>query len=169
MDLAMGARRDAILPDLLRPGLRIVFCGTAAGTASARAAAYFAGPGNAFWSTLHDVGLTPRRLRPAEYRELLMYGIGLTDVCKVRFGSDRDVGSHEFDVERLIATLERHAPAWIAFNGKNAARAALGRPVQYGEQAERCGPARAFVLPSTFGAARRYWDVRHWRRLAERV
>lgn len=52
-----------ILPDLLAPGLDIVFCGTAVGAESARRRAY-AGPGNAFWPTLAQVGLTPRRLAP---------------------------------------------------------------------------------------------------------
>ena len=53
----MGA--PVVIPDLIRPGLRIVFCGTALGAASARAGAYYAGPGNKFWPTLHEVGLTP--------------------------------------------------------------------------------------------------------------
>jgi len=56
-----------VLPDILRPGMRVVFCGTAAGTAFARAGAYYAGPGNAFWATLHSTGLTPVRFSPAEF------------------------------------------------------------------------------------------------------
>ena len=51
-----------VLPDLIAPNLRIVFTGTAVGSASAHAGAYYAGPGNAFWPTLHAVGLTPRLL-----------------------------------------------------------------------------------------------------------
>jgi hypothetical protein len=72
---------------------------------------------------------TPRQLRPSEYAELTRYGIGLTDICKLSSGSDRAVGTGGFDVPRLRATLERPAPVWIAFNGKKAAEAALGRPV----------------------------------------
>ena len=155
-----------ILPDVLGPGLRVVFCGTAAGKVSARIGAYYAGPGNAFWPTLHEVGLTPRRLEPAEFRQLARHGIGLTDMCKVRSGSDREIGTDGFDVERLIAALEANAPAWIAFTSKNAGRAALGRAVEYGCQPERLGPSNAFVLPSPSGAARGYWDVSHWRELA---
>jgi len=63
------AKPDAtpmVLPDVLAPGLAIVFCGTAVGTVSARRRAYYAGPGNAFWPTLHRVGLTPRQLLPEE-------------------------------------------------------------------------------------------------------
>lgn len=37
-----------ILPDRLGPGLRVVFCGTAAGAVSARKGHYYAGPGNLF-------------------------------------------------------------------------------------------------------------------------
>ncbi len=52
-----------VLPDVLEPGLRIVFCGTAAGHVSARRGAYYAHPQNRFWPALHAIGLTPRRLR----------------------------------------------------------------------------------------------------------
>jgi double-stranded uracil-DNA glycosylase len=157
------------LPDVIQPGLRVVVCGTAAGARSAQVGAYYAGPGNQFWATLHRVGLTPRQLRPREFRELPRYGIGLTDICKIKSGSDRDVGGRSFDLPRLLATLDENAPAWIAFNGKNAARAALGGPVEYGEQPDRLGPARVFVLPSTSGAARGFWDMTHWQQLAAAV
>ena len=35
-----------ILPDVLAPGLDIVFCGTAVGNVSAQRGVYYAGPGN---------------------------------------------------------------------------------------------------------------------------
>ena len=50
-----------ILPDLLQPGLALVFCGTAAGRRSAAEGAYYAHPGNLFWRALHAVQLTPRQ------------------------------------------------------------------------------------------------------------
>jgi TDG/mug DNA glycosylase family protein len=135
-----------ILPDLLSPGLRVVFCGTAPGTASARAGAYYAGPGNRFWTTLREVGLTPIRLEPAEFARLPEFGIGLTDVSKTASGSDREVGRRGVEPERLAAVISTAAPAHLAFNGKNAARAALGRPVSYGRQPERLGGASVWVL-----------------------
>jgi double-stranded uracil-DNA glycosylase len=155
-----------ILPDVLPPGLRLVFCGTAPGAASARAGAYYAGPGNRFWTTLHEVGLTPVLLRPAEFGRLPEFGIGLTDASKTASGSDREVGTREFDLERLAAAIAAAGPAHLAFNGKNAARAALGRAGDYGPQPERLGNARTWVLPSTSGAARRFWDIDPWRELA---
>jgi TDG/mug DNA glycosylase family protein len=156
-----------ILPDVLEPGLRIVFCGFAPGTASARAGAYYAGPGNRFWPTLHEVGLTPALIRPAEFTRLPEFGIGLTDISKTASGSDQEVGRRGVDPARLAAAIAAASPAHLAFNGKNAARGALGRPVDYGRQPERIGNATLWVLPSTSGAARRYWDIGPWRELAE--
>jgi double-stranded uracil-DNA glycosylase len=155
-----------ILPDVLAPGLRVVFCGYAPGTASARAGAYYAGPGNRFWLTLHEVGLTPLLLRPVEFARLPEFGIGLTDVSKTASGSDREVGGRGVDPARLAGAIEATSPAHLAFNGKNAARAALGRKVDYGLQPERIGGAFVWVLPSTSGAARGFWDVAPWRELA---
>src|SRR5882672_9978757 len=66
-----------ILPDLLVPGLTLVFCGTAPSSVSAARRAYYAGPGNRFWSILAETGLTPRRLEPEEYGLLPQFGIGL--------------------------------------------------------------------------------------------
>jgi len=155
-----------ILPDVLAPGLRVVFCGTAPGAASARAGAYYAGPGNRFWPTLHEIGLTPLLLRPTEFARLPEFGIGLTDISKTASGSDQQVGRRGVDPARLAAAIEAASPAHLAFNGKNAARAALGRPVDYGVQPERIADARVWVLPSTSGAARRFWDLEPWRELA---
>jgi TDG/mug DNA glycosylase family protein len=155
-----------VLRDILKPGMRVVFCGTAAGTASAKARAYYAGPGNAFWKTLHLTGLTPVQLAPTEFERLPEHGIGLTDICKVLYGSDEEVGTAEFDVAGLQARVAAAEPANLAFNGKNAARGALERAVEFGPQPEQIGGAAVWVLPSTSGAARRYWDVGPWEELA---
>jgi len=155
-----------ILPDVLAPGLRVVFCGTAPGTASARAGAYYAGPGNRFWATLHEVGLTPVPLRPAEFARLPEFGIGLTDISKTASGSDQEVGRRGFDPARLATVVAAASPAHLAFNGKNSARGALGRQVDYGPQPESIGGATVWVLPSTSGAARGFWRIEPWQELA---
>jgi TDG/mug DNA glycosylase family protein len=144
----------------------VVFCGTAAGTASARAKAYYAGPGNSFWHTLHAIGLTPERLRPDKYVRLADFGIGLTDICKVQHGSDDQVGTDAFDLPGLETRIADAKPRFVAFNGKNAAKAALQRPVEYGRQAERLVGVEVWVLPSTSGAARGFWDLNPWSDLA---
>lgn len=155
-----------VLRDVLEPGLRVVFCGTAPGTASAKARAYYAGPGNAFWRTLHAIGLTPVQLAPTEFARLPEYGIGLTDICKVLYGSDAEVGTVEFDVAGLHARIAEVEPVNLAFNGKNAARGALERDVNYGLQPERISGAAVWVLPSTSGAARKFWSIEPWQELA---
>jgi len=159
--------RRPIVPDLLAPGLRLVFCGTAPSTASAAARAYYAKPGNRFWKTLHEVGLTPRRFAPAEYPALLALGIGLTDLNKVQSGNDDELDPRAFDCAGFAAKMQRAGPALIAFTSKTAGARYLGHAVAYGEQPERLGGARLFVLPSTSGQAVRYFDLGPWRALAQ--
>ena len=157
-----------VLPDVLGPGLRIVFCGSAAGAASAREGAYYAGPGNRFWPTLQRVGLTPRLLAPPEFRCVRRYGIGLTDLCKTESGSDAGLSGEADDKAALSAKIVRHRPAILAFNGKRAAGVYLeAGTLDYGEQTQRIGETAVHVLPSTSGAARRWWDEAFWRRVAE--
>jgi TDG/mug DNA glycosylase family protein len=156
-----------ILDDVLAPSLRLVICGMAPGAASAAAGAYYAGPGNRFWPTLHETGLTPRRLQPHEYRQLLEFGIGLTDVAKDQSGADADLDLGRIDPERLRAKLLRFEPAIVAFNGKGAAKAFLGaRRLETGLQRETVGRSRLFVAPSTSGLAVRYWRFEVWQELA---
>jgi double-stranded uracil-DNA glycosylase len=159
-----------LLDDLLRPGLRLVICGTAAGDKSANLGAYYAGPGNKFWRTLHEVGLTPNRaLRPCEFRELLSYGIGLTDMAKGVSGMDHTLMRHHFDSESFRVAIRQFAPWALAFNGKKAASVYLTRPtkvIEYGRQAEGVGETALYVLPSTSGAASGAWSIEPWRILA---
>jgi TDG/mug DNA glycosylase family protein len=160
---------DDVLPDVLEPGLEVVFCGNAAGKVSARVGAPYAGPGNYFWWVLHEVGLTPVQLEPDEFQRLPEFGLGLTDACKVSFGSDAEVGTKDHDPERVQRSIAEVRPAHLAFVGKQAAKVVLGRPVNYGPQQERIGGAETWVLPSTSGLARRFWSVEPWQELAEAV
>jgi TDG/mug DNA glycosylase family protein len=159
--------RDPILPDLLRPGLGLVFCGTAAGRRSAADGAYYAHPGNLFWRTLHAVQLTPRQFAPAEFPLLPAMGMGLTDLAKHHMGNDDELPRDAFDVLALRAKIERHAPRLLAFTSKAAARAALGKPIGYGWQHERINDTRIYVLPSPSGQARGHWDMTPWQELAK--
>lgn len=155
-----------VLPDLLQPGLKVVFCGTAAGAASARRGAYYAGPGNKFWKTLYALGFTPRLLEPAEFPLLPQYGIGLTDIAKSYSGADSGLRRSHFDAAALRSKIHENAPLVFAFNGKKAAQAFYGASVSYGQQPERIGTTTVFVLPSTSGAASGFWNIEHWQALA---
>lgn len=162
-----SSRNKHLVPDLLAPGLDLVFCGTAPSPASFKARAYYANPGNAFWPTLHAVGLTPERLAPQRYPELLALGIGLTDLNKTEYGSDHELSPHAMDAAALHAKLRRFRPAAIAFTSKHAASLALGvKSPAYGRRAEPIEGAVAFVLASPSGRARSFWTLAPWREVA---
>ncbi|TCV94594.1 G/U mismatch-specific uracil-DNA glycosylase [Luteibacter rhizovicinus] len=162
--------RDApILPDVLEPGLRLVFCGTAAGRRSAEAGAYYAHPGNMFWRTVFATGLTPRLLAPAEYPLMPGFGIGMTDLAKFHSGNDIDLPADAFDVAALRKKIATFAPGVLAFTSKHAAHSALGGKPAYGLQEQGFGDTRLFVLPSPSGQARRSWNADVWHDLARLV
>jgi TDG/mug DNA glycosylase family protein len=162
--------RPEILPDLLAPGLRLVVCGSAVGDRSAKAGAYYAGPGNRFWTMLNHVGLTPRILLPSEFPTLLAHGIGLTDIVKTRSGADSILRAQDFDRAGLLRLIQLHQPVILVFNGKRAAAAFFRERPEYGYQRGRdVGTTRIHVAPSTSGAARAFWDESIWRGVAQEV
>ena len=160
---------DYLVPDLLAPGLKLVFCGTAPSRASAAAKAYYAKPGNKFWPSLYAVGITPRLFSPQEYAALLGLGIGLTDLCKVHSGVDDELPNDAFDPEAFERKMKYYRPRLIAFTSKNAAHIFLRSKVAYGLQADSLGESRLFVLPSPSGLATRFFDIEFWRALAREM
>lgn len=160
------------VPDLLAPGLKVVFCGTALGRVSAERRAYYANPGNFFWRTLYTIGLTPRLMRPEEYPELLQWGIGLTDLCKAHFGNDAELPVDAFDVAALRDKMLTCRPRILAFTSKTGAAAFLGRDtsnIPYGLQPETVGATRIYALSSPSGQARIFWNQAAWQGLADAV
>jgi double-stranded uracil-DNA glycosylase len=157
----------SVLPDVLEPGLQVVYVGMAASKKSAERSAYYAGPGNAFWRILHEAGFTPRQFAPEEYRTLLRYGMGLTNMAPGAIGNDDVLTPEDFDPVGVRAKIAQYAPHVLAFVGKRAAKVFLGRAqVPYGHLPDTVGNTVLWVLPSTSGAARRYWDPARWHALA---
>lgn len=138
------------VPDVARPGLRILFVGINPGVKTARERRHFANPRNAFWGALHESGLTPARIDPAEQARLLDLGMGITNVVSRATPGSADVTKEDVARGRagLRETVERLAPAWVTFVGKEAYRMATGETAPHGEAAPFAG-ARTFVLPST--------------------
>ncbi|MFC3124496.1 mismatch-specific DNA-glycosylase [Pseudoroseomonas globiformis] len=159
-----------MLPDLLAPGLRLVFCGSAPGTVSAARRAYYAHPGNRFWSILHLAGLTPRKLAPAEYPSLLQLGIGLTDMAKHASGNDNELPPDAYDPDSFEARIRAVRPSALAFTAKAPAAAFLRRrtgAIAYGRMEGPLDFPPVWVMPSTSGQASRFWDARPWMALGE--
>lgn len=161
------------VPDVLAPGLDVVFCGINPGRVSAAAAAHFANPRNDFWRLLHAADFTPRLYAPDEQHLLPALGIGLTNAAyrTTRGSSDlrrRDFAGSRERLERLALDLR---PRVIAFVGKEAYRGVLGRRAEHGLGHERLGETALFILPSTSPAnAAVPWEERlRWFRELRRL
>lgn len=156
------------LPDILRPGLKLVFVGTAAGKFSHEVGAYYAKPGNRFWRALAETGITPRRFEPTEYPLLLDLGIGFTDMSKTQAGSDHEITA--YDPAGFEAKMLAFQPRLVAFTSKKAASVWLARRtsrISLGRQSPaRAGFPEVHVLASPSGAASGYWTLAPWQGLA---
>jgi TDG/mug DNA glycosylase family protein len=139
------------VPDLLAPGLDVVFCGINPGVRSAAAGAHFANPRNDFWRLLADSGLTPRLLAPAEQTILLELGYGLTNAAyRTTKGSGQlRRGDFAAAAERLERIARELHPRVIAFVGKTAYEGAFRERPALGLQERRLGETQLVVLPST--------------------
>ena len=170
------------LPDLLAPEPPRHLRRHGGGPRSAELGHYYAGRGNRFWRTLHEVGLTPRLFEPREFRELLALRIGLTDISKLGAGMDHQIPTHTFDPAQFEANVRRYRPRAIAFTSKKAAslwrRVSSTRGMQFGRQSEHAlarqaerpaGFPEVFVLPSPSGAARSHWSLAPWQELGDWV
>jgi TDG/mug DNA glycosylase family protein len=158
-----------ILPDVLAPNLKIVFCGSAAGTKSAQLGMPYAGPGNKFWPTLHAAGFTPTLWHPSDFKKLPTLGYGLTDINKTEFGMDVDLTDGD-DPDALRRKIMKYQPRILAFTAKRPAMVFLARKkLAYGFQDDTIGATRLYVLPSPSGRAGSFWDIETWRTLAEAV
>jgi TDG/mug DNA glycosylase family protein len=160
------AERDSTpsdVPDVLAPGLRIVFVGINPGRFSAAAAAHFANPRNDFWRLLHAARLTSRLYEPQEQFALLDERIGVTNAAYRTTPGSGDLRRVDFagSAERLERIARELEPAWLAFVGKEAYRGAFGERPELGLQERRLGETQLFVLPSTSPAnAAVPWDER---------
>lgn len=163
-----------MLEDILQKDLKVVFCGTAKGKASVEKGFYYAGPGNKFYAILHQAGFTPTRLLPSDCYSINKYRIGLTDLVHTESGNDNQISKESYEVDLFIEKMINYKPKYIAFTSKAAASFALGFKgvtslVDYGLQSQNIGESKVFVLPSTSGSARAFWDEKYWFELREIV
>jgi double-stranded uracil-DNA glycosylase len=147
------------LPDILAPGLSLVFCGINPGLRAALTGHHFEGRNNRFWRVVHLAGFTPEQLRPEDDRTLLRYGCGLTTaVSRATTRADEltraEIAAAAAAFERKI---EHYAPRYVAFLGKMALAAMSGqRDIEWGLQPQTFGGARVWVLPNPSGLNRAF-------------
>ncbi|HVS39779.1 MAG TPA: G/U mismatch-specific DNA glycosylase [Gemmataceae bacterium] len=155
----LRAARGGRVPDVIAPGLRVLFCGINPGLYSAAIRHHFGRPGNRFWPVLHAAGFTPRRLTPFEERELPPLGYGITNLFLGASARADEITDEALQNggRRLERKVRRYGPRFVAVLGVTAYRAAMRRPdARVGLQAERLGGARAWVLPNPSGLNAHY-------------
>lgn len=151
-DLAAAVHKT--VPDLVAPGLTVLFCGINPGLYTAALGHHFARPGNRFWPALHGAGFTPRLLKPWEERELLPLGYGITNMVARTTAAASELSPEEYVAggQRLTQLVQQYQPRVVAFMGIGAYRTAFARPkAQLGLQPERLADAALWALPSPSG------------------
>lgn len=167
----------AALPDLLAPGLALLFVGLNPSAYSARTGHYFANPRNRFWPAFSRSALAPSRSggapwTPADDARLLDYGIGFTDV--VRRATPQGSALRAADYRRWAPELRRkllqYAPGLVCFHGLMAYKAYLRyaenrrEDAGLGTQPGRIAGRPVFVTPNPSPANARYSldDLAEW-------
>jgi len=165
------AAQNKTVPDVIAPGLRVLFCGINPGLYSGATGHHFARPGNRFWPTLHQAGFTSKLLAPVEEKNLLMDGYGITNLVARATATADELALEELvkGRQRLIAKIKRYHPTIVAILGIGAYRTAFGYPIAtLGEQHDLLATARIWVLPNPSGLNAHYSLadlVDHFRRL----
>ncbi|MQA86188.1 MAG: G/U mismatch-specific DNA glycosylase [Streptosporangiales bacterium] len=155
----LAAAEGRTVPDVIAPGLRVLFCGINPGLYSAAVGHHFARPGNRFWKALHEAGFTERLLSPFEDTALPARGLGITNLVDRATAGAADLSAAELQrgVGRLEDKVRDYGPAAVAVLGMHAYRTAFGRRhARIGPQPETICGAHLWLLPNPSGAQARY-------------
>jgi TDG/mug DNA glycosylase family protein len=147
------------LPDIVGPGLKVLFVGINPSLRSAEVGHHFARPGNRFYPALHAAGFTPRRLAPEEDGTLPRYGVGSTNLVARPTRAADELSREELraGAQRLDALVARVQPRVVAILGLGAYRTAFERPkAAMGLQQETIGGRPVWILPNPSGLNAHY-------------
>jgi len=135
------------LPDVIAPGLDVLFCGINPSLTSAEVGHHFARPGNRFWATLHASGWTPRRLAPEEDGDLPALGVGVTNLASRPTRAAAEVTEAELrdGAVELDRVVREHEPRPVAIGGLTANRGAVDPPPAAGGAQNWPPPRRSSV------------------------
>ena len=149
-----AAAAGRTIPDVVAPGLRVLFCGINPSLYSAATGRHFARPGNRFWPALYASGFTSRLLSPFEQELLLDLGLGITNVVARSTARADELSTDELTAggRILAAKLVTLRPRWLAIVGVTAYRTAFGhRSAVVGRQDTMIGQTPVWVLPNPSG------------------
>jgi TDG/mug DNA glycosylase family protein len=153
------AANGKTVPDLIAPGLRVLFVGINPGLYSAAVGHHFARPGNRFWPALHAAGFTPRVFKPWEERELLALGLGITNVIARATAGAAELRPDEFPAgaKLLERKVKRYAPKFVAILGVGAYRLVFAdKTATLGRQFRKIGTSDVWILPNPSGLNAHY-------------
>ncbi len=155
----IAAARGRRVPDILAPGLKVLFVGINPSLYSAAVGRHFARPGNRFWPALHAAGFTDRLFSPFEDRLLLERGLGVTNIADPATATADELTDEQLTAgaRHLARKVRRYKPAAAAFLGISAYRVAFAKKdVRVGPQPDRLGGAAVWVLPNPSGLNAHY-------------
>ena len=152
--------RDATVPDLIGPGVRLLFVGINPGLWTAAAQTHFAHPTNRFYPALHRAGVTDYEIcreagfTPDDREYLVARGIGITNLVDRATARASELTAVE--LRSGAAVLSRKVKSWaprvVAVVGITAYRTAFGRPrARSGLQPELLEGSELWVVPNPSG------------------
>ena len=152
--------RDAEVPDLIGPGLKLLFVGINPGLWTAAVQAHFARPGNRFYPALKQAGIITRAINPSagmtddDREHLIARGVGITNLVRRATAQAAELSADELRegsiaLRDLVATT---SPAVVAVAGITAYRDAFSaRKARPGRQPEDLEGAQLWVVPNPSG------------------
>jgi double-stranded uracil-DNA glycosylase len=155
----LAAARDRTIPDVIGPGLRILFVGINPGLWSGATGHHFARPGNRFWRAIHEAGLTPTLLSPDRQTDLLSCGLGVANLVTRTTATAAELTPDELGAGArvLVEKIDRYRPAKVAFLGVSTYRLAFARPdAKIGRQLDKIGDSEVWLLPNPSGLNAHY-------------
>ncbi|MDE2040358.1 MAG: mismatch-specific DNA-glycosylase [Elusimicrobia bacterium] len=164
-ELEAASRRT--VPDIIRPGLDVLFIGINPGLYTAAVGRHFGRPGNRFWPALNASGLLRRPLSPFDSDRLLESNLGITNLVGRATATAAELGRGELRraAKRLERKLLRYRPRQAAFLGLGLYREAFDRPdAGVGPRPEMIGRTRLWVFPNPSGL-NAHFQVRDYARM----
>ncbi|MGI8456574.1 MAG: mismatch-specific DNA-glycosylase [Propionibacteriaceae bacterium] len=152
--------RDQSVPDLIGPGVKLLFVGINPGLWTAATQTHFAHPGNRFYPALRRAGIIDRDLNRVDgftdedRAYVLERGLGNTNLVNRATARADELTADELrtGAERLRETVAAWRPVVVAIAGITAYRTAFGVPkATAGRQPVDLAGAQLWVVPNPSG------------------
>lgn len=146
------------VPDIIAPGLKVLFCGINPSLYSAAVGHHFARPGNRFWPALAAASITDRLYSPFEDELLPALGYGITNIVDRATARADQLTNAELlaGQQALTQKLTQYQPQILAILGISAYRTAFQQPrAKIGKQPD-LPTCKLWVLPNPSGLNAHY-------------